>query len=287
MTSDNSLSSGILYVVATPIGHLDDITFRAIQTLKTVDLVLAEDTRHSEKLLRHFGISTPLSSFHAFNETEKSKKVMELLAQGQSIALVSDAGTPLISDPGYPLIVLAKKNGFKVTPIPGACAITTALSVAGLPSASFIFQGFLPNQKKSRCKELEKLKAETRTIIFYEVPHRILSCLEDMASIFGPERLACLAREMTKCFESIELKSLHEHYQHLLTHPKEQKGEFVILIRGAEEQAIDQDLQLLQAKNLLKLLMKELPLKKAAQITAEFTGIKKNMLYEIGLKANT
>ena len=269
-----------LYIVATPIGNLDDITLRAIDTLKRVDLIAAEDTRHSGLLLQHLGIKARLYSLHDHNEQEKAQVLIEKLQAGLSIALISDAGTPLINDPGYHLVKACRENGIKVVPIPGACAAIAALSVAGLPSDKFIYEGFLPAKSKARQDSLASLITEPRTMIFYESTHRLLETLKDMQTIFGANKQIVLAKELTKTWETIVSFPVNELIDWLNQDASRQKGEFVLIVAGYTESNKDIDPK---AINTLKLLQKELPLKKAAAITAEIYGLKKNQLYQIGL----
>lgn len=269
-----------LYIVATPIGNLDDITLRAIDTLKRVDLIAAEDTRHSGLLLQHLGIKARLYSLHDHNEQEKAQVLIEKLQAGISIALISDAGTPLINDPGYHLVKACRENGIKVVPIPGACAAIAALSVAGLPSDKFIYEGFLPAKSKARQDSLASLITEPRTMIFYESTHRLLETLKDMQTIFGANKQIVLAKELTKTWETIVSFPVNELIDWLNQDVSRQKGEFVLIVAGYIESNKDIDPK---AINTLKLLQKELPLKKAAAITAEIYGLKKNQLYQIGL----
>ncbi|MCX8701000.1 16S rRNA (cytidine(1402)-2'-O)-methyltransferase [Gilliamella sp. B2840] len=269
-----------LYIVATPIGNLDDITLRAIDTLKGVDLIAAEDTRHSGLLLQHLGIKAKLFSLHDHNEQEKVHILIEKLQSGLSIALISDAGTPLINDPGYHLVKTCRENDIKVVPIPGACAAIAALSVAGLPSDKFIYEGFLPAKSKARQDSLASLITEPRTLIFYESTHRLLDTLKDMQTIFGADKQIVLAKELTKTWETIVSFPVNELINWLNQDPSRQKGEFVLIVTGYTEVNNDIDPK---AINTLKLLQKELPLKKAAAITAEIYGLKKNQLYQIGL----
>ncbi|OTQ28350.1 16S rRNA (cytidine(1402)-2'-O)-methyltransferase [Gilliamella apicola] len=269
-----------LYIVATPIGNLDDITLRAIDTLKRVDLIAAEDTRHSGLLLQHLGIKARLYSLHDHNEQEKAQVLIEKLQAGLSIALISDAGTPLINDPGYHLVKACRENDIKVVPIPGACAAIAALSVAGLPSDKFIYEGFLPAKSKARQDNLASLITEPRTMIFYESTHRLLETLKDMQTIFGADKQIVLAKELTKTWETIVSLPVNELIDWLNQDASRQKGEFVLIVAGYIESNKDIDPN---AINTLKLLQKELPLKKAAAITAEIYGLKKNQLYQIGL----
>lgn len=274
------MTTGILYIIATPLGNLEDLSPRAQETLKKVDKIAAEDTRHSRPLLTHFGINTPCISLHEHNEAQRSQQIIELLKQGLSIALISDAGTPAISDPGFRLVQAIHQERIKVVPIPGPCALTTALSAAGLPSSRFIFEGFLSPKASARQKQLTALKNETRTLVFYEAPHRILETIEDMVSIFGEERIAVIARELTKTFETIRQGTLLELKQFLIADPHQQKGEFVILVEGAIELPKNQE----QSLAVLDLLLKELPVSQAVKLAAQITGEKKSWLYPIALE---
>ncbi|MBX3709333.1 MAG: 16S rRNA (cytidine(1402)-2'-O)-methyltransferase [Gammaproteobacteria bacterium] len=272
---------GTLYIVATPIGNLQDITLRAIEVLKAVDRIAAEDTRHSMPLLKHFSISKPCISMHEFNERERLKIILEYLQQGESIALISDAGTPLISDPGFHLVREAKALDIKVVAIPGPCAAIAALSVAGLPTDKFTFEGFLPPKMEARRHRLALLLHENRSMIFYEAPHRLLSVLQTMTEIFGQSRKAVVARELTKLHESVRggtLASLMEYYQ---LHDNELRGEFVVLVEGINEK-VSESKEVIP-ENVLDILLEELPLKQAAMLASKITGERKNVLYEMAL----
>ena len=270
--------TGTLFIVATPIGNLDDITFRAIETLKSVDLVLAEDTRHSQKILSHFNIKTPISAFHDYNEREKCKTIVNKLKQGDSIALISDAGTPLISDPGYVLVSVAKKNSIKVAPIPGPSALIAALSVSGVPSDSFSFFGFLPSKQNARIKALRMFTSRPETIIVYESPKRILATLADMLFVFGKEREICLAKELTKTFETVLTTNIPSLIDYISSDPSHQKGEFVILISStAKKGKLEFDQQL---DKLLPVLCSEMGPSKAAKLATKITGIDKKYCYQ-------
>ena len=231
--------------MATPIGNLGDITLRAVETLNKVDLIAAEDTRHSQRLMSHLGVSTRLLSLHEHNEREKSQTIIDKVKEGQNIALISDAGTPLISDPGYFLVKLAQEQGVKVVPIPGVSAVVTAISVSGLPSDRFVFEGFLPAKSGNKQRVLELFKFESRTVIFYESPHRIVDTLETMITVFGEQRRLVLARELTKTFETIKGDSLGQLCEWVKNDANQQRGEFVVLLEGAvdipEESVVDQD----------------------------------------------
>ncbi|MBJ9975747.1 16S rRNA (cytidine(1402)-2'-O)-methyltransferase [Pseudomonas sp. S75] len=275
-------TAGTLYVVATPIGNLDDMSARALKVLAGVALIAAEDTRHSVRLLQHFGIDTPLAACHEHNERDEGSRFITRLLAGDDVALVSDAGTPLISDPGYHLVRQARAAGVRVVPVPGACALIAALSAAGLPSDRFIFEGFLPAKTAGRRARLEQVKEEPRTLIFYEAPHRILECLQDMQAVFGDERPALLGRELTKAFETLKGLPLGELREFVAADPNQQRGECVVLVAGwtapAGEQAVSSE-----ALRVLDLLLAELPLKRAAALAAEITGVRKNILYQAAL----
>ena len=273
--------TGILFIVATPIGNLDDITFRAVQVLKSVDIVLAENTRHSKKLLLHLDISKTIRAFHEHNEREKTKAIISEIRSGKSIALISDAGTPLISDPGYFLVAQAKKEGLKVVPIPGPSALITALSASGLASDSFTFLGFLPSKQTARVKLLKSLVGRTETSIFYESPKRILATLTDMHRIFGDSREVCLAKELTKVFETIQTGSISNLIDYLTIDQNHQKGEFVILISANDK--IDIAEAETQLDSLLPILCAELGASKAAKLAAKITGIDKKQCYKRAL----
>ena len=270
--------TGILFIVATPIGNLDDITFRAVEILKSIDIILAEDTRHSKKLLKHLNIAKPIRAFHEHNEREKMKATIGELHSGKSIALISDAGTPLISDPGYFLVAQAKKEGLRVVPIPGPSALITALSASGLASDSFTFLGFLPSKKTARVKLLKSLVSRTETSIFYESPKRILATLTDMHSIFGGSREVCLAKELTKLFETIQTDSIPNLIKYLNIDKSHQKGEFVILVSANDK--IDIAEAEAQLDSLLPILCAEMGASKAAKLAAKITGIDKKQCYK-------
>lgn len=263
---------GFLFIVATPIGNLNDITARAIETLSKVDLIAAEDTRHSRRLLQHLGINTPLVALHEHNERADSSKLIDQLVQGKSIALISDAGTPLISDPGYHLVHTARQQDITIVPIPGPCALITALSASGLPTDRFVFEGFLPVKTGARQHRLTELQYEPRTLIFYESPHRVIETLQDMQTILGNDREVVMARELTKVFESIVAGKLDALIQRLINYPEQQRGEFVILVKGEPQQ---KELLHSEAKRILEILLAELPLKQAVSLGIKITGLKK------------
>ena len=274
--------NGTLYIVATPIGNLGDITQRALDTFAQVDLIAAEDTRHSGLLLSHYGIKKPFFALHDHNEQQKAAVLVEKLQQGLNIALISDAGTPLISDPGFHLVRHCRQAGIKVVPLPGACAAITALCASGIASDRFCFEGFLPAKTKSRCDKLAEVADELRTLIFYESTHRILDTLEDMQKMLGADRYVVMAREMTKTWETIYGDTLENLIAWLNEESNRIKGEIVLVVEGKPEQA-DEAFSA-QAVKLLGLLCQELPLKKAAAIVAETFGYKKNALYQYGLE---
>ncbi|MDP3846403.1 MAG: 16S rRNA (cytidine(1402)-2'-O)-methyltransferase [Pseudomonas sp.] len=282
LSSAQSSAAGTLYVVATPIGNLDDITARALRVLREVSLIAAEDTRHSARLMQHFGIGTPLAACHEHNEREQGSHFIARLLSGADVALISDAGTPLISDPGYHLVRNARAAGIQVVPVPGPSALITALSAAGLPSDRFIFEGFLPAKTAGRRARLEQVKEEPRTLIFYEAPHRILECLEDMQLVFGGERLALLARELTKTFETLKGLPLSELATWVAADPNQQRGECVVLVAGWPAPEGEEALSV-EALRVLDLLLQDLPLKRAAALAAEITGVRKNLLYQAAL----
>lgn len=272
---------GLLYVVATPIGNLEDITYRAVRVLSEVDLIAAEDTRHARKLLRHFGIATEMTAFHDHNELDKIPKLLNLLRQGKCIALISDAGTPLVSDPGFKLVRALHAAQIPVVPVPGPCAAITALSVAGLPTDRFAFDGFPPAKPAARDAFFSERKNDPRTLIFYETPHRIAASLRAMVNAFGKQRQAVLARELTKKFESIRYATLGELREWIGTDKDQLRGESVVIVHGAEvrvDQAIGPE-----TERVLRILLRELPVKQAAALAAEITGRKKRALYRFAL----
>ncbi|WP_375741550.1 16S rRNA (cytidine(1402)-2'-O)-methyltransferase [Pseudomonas boanensis] len=285
MTLSSALGSapGTLYVVATPIGNLDDISARALRVLREVALIAAEDTRHSTRLLQHFGIETPLAACHEHNERDQGGRFLARLQAGEDVALISDAGTPLISDPGFHLVRQARAAGIPVVPVPGACAVVAALSVAGLPSDRFIFEGFLPAKAVARRGRLEQIKEEPRTLIFYEAPHRLLESLEEMRAVFGGARPAVLARELTKTFETIKGASLDQLCEWVAADSNQQRGECVVLVGGWQVPEGEGALSA-EALRVLDLLLGEMPVKRAAALAAEITGVRKNLLYQAALE---
>lgn len=272
--------TGTLYIVATPIGNLEDITLRALRILKEVDIIAAEDTRHTQKLLSKYNIRTPLTSYHDHNKEEKGPVIVAKLLEGENVALVSDAGTPGISDPGYFLINLAADRKIKIVPIPGATAAVAALSISGLPTDRFVFEGFLPSKQTGRRKRLMELKNEQRTLVFYEAPHRIINAIEDMLSILG-DRKAVVTRELTKIHEEAMRGSLSEILDRL--NKGIFKGEFTIIIHGAVERPEDQHIDTAQyLKNLIQ--HRGLSRKEAVAAAAEELGLPKKEVYKESLK---
>ena len=278
MIHSSASTSGTLYVVATPIGNLNDISLRAIETLRTVDKILCEDTRHSKHLLTHLGIQKPLVALHAHNENDKSESILEGLRAGQSYALISDAGTPLISDPGYPLVRAARQADITVVPIPGACAFITALSAAGIPCDTVSFFGFLPAKSKARQEKLASLIDINHTLVFYESTHRILACLEDCGTIFGEDCELVVVKELTKTFEHFvqgPLSTIQAWFAADFAHIK---GEFVVIIPARISNSTQQS-----GEQILKILLEELPLKHAVNLAAKISNSAKNELYQLAL----
>lgn len=273
-----------LYIVATPIGNLADMSFRAIDILKSVDYIAAEDTRHSARLMQYYAITTPMLAYHEHSGDSQTEKVLGLLQEGKSVALISDAGTPLISDPGYRLVEKAQTLEYPVVPVPGPSAIIAALCASGLPTDHFSFQGFLPAKKKARVDLLKALSQDSQTLVFYEAPHRILECINDMHEIFGPNRRITLARELTKTFETIKQKSLAEMLQWVQADLDQQRGEIVLIVEGAA--SLKQTVIGSRALALIDLLLEELPPRQVSKIVAGHYAIAKRDVYEyvIGLK---
>jgi 16S rRNA (cytidine1402-2'-O)-methyltransferase len=279
MTYSLATEIGRLYIVATPIGNREDITHRALNTLTFVDLILAEDTRHSAQLLTSLGIKNKLESLHAHNEHKKNQHLIDKLLAGKSIALISDAGTPLICDPGYMLVKLAREKNIPVIPVPGACALITALCAAGIPCDSFLFLGFLPAKQSARKAKLESLSTQPHTLIFYESKHRILECIEDLGQVYGEECELVLAKELTKTFECFIHGRLTEIKKWLLEEPGHKKGEFVLILPPCPKLPEPED-----QEHLLKVLLGELPLKQAVSIACKLSPATKNELYELALR---
>ena len=283
MTEFNTIKTkNTLYVVATPIGNLGDITLRALEILKGVDAIAAEDTRHTSGLLSHFGISKKLIAVHEHNEHQSAEKLLAQLNAGDNIALVTDAGTPGISDPGAVVVDFVRKAGIKVVPIPGASAVIAALSASGIAQNGFLFYGFLPASGAARRKALDALKAQTVTLVFYEAPHRIVESVNDMANVLGEERRVTFAREITKTFETIYSCNLGDAKAWLEADTNQQRGEFVLLIEAAEIKAAEEFSE--ETIRVLTILLADLPLKQAVKLAAEISNEKKNDLYEFALQ---
>ena len=273
----SSVQPGCLWVVATPIGHRDDLSARAIESLRAVAVIAAEDTRHSRPLLVHHNIDTPMIALHEHNERDAVEAIVRRLQAGEDVALISDAGTPLISDPGFRLVRAARAAGIRCIPVPGACAAIAALSVAGLPSDRFVFEGFLPAKAAARRSRLQELAGDARTLIFYESSHRVAESLADMRDIFGAAREAVLARELTKMFETVLGEPLVELAARVAADPDQQRGECVLLVAGRGEEA---DAKLIEGQRIFAILREELPPAKAAKMAAAITGAPRKLLYE-------
>ena len=267
---------GQLYVVATPIGNLADMTHRAVTLLQAVDVIAAEDTRHSAPLLAHYGITTQMTALHEHNEVHKAGQLVEQMLSGLDVALISDAGTPLLSDPGYRLVDAAHTAGIDVVPLPGACAAIAGLSASGLPCDHFIFEGFLPAKKSKRQKCLMDLAAEDKTLVLYESVHRIRDCLDDLLEVFGPDRVMTMARELTKTYETIHRGTIQAVRDEVYAHPAKVKGEFVLMVAKAPKQVAAMTPE---QHRLLGLLLEELSPSKAAHVVAKFTGQKRESVY--------
>jgi len=267
-----------LYIVATPIGNLEDISYRAVRILSEVDLIAAEDTRHSRVLLSHYNITTPLQAFHAHNEAQMEGRMLERIAAGQSIALIADAGTPLISDPGYRLVKAAREAALPVFAVPGPSALTAALSVAGLPPDRFAFEGFLPAKAAARRKKLEALRHETRTLVFFESSHRIAAAVADLTEIFGGQREVAVCRELTKKFETVLRYPLAELNRQLAGDANQSRGEFVVIVAGHEE---SQDTALSGAHRMALALLEFLPASQAARVAAQLNNVPRRAIYQL------
>lgn len=272
---------GELYLVATPIGDMTDIAPRALGILNTVDIVAVEDKRRSSRLFSHFGIKTPMISYHDHSEEKQVKKIIDELLCGKSVALISDAGTPLISDPGYKLVNAAKNKSIKVSPVPGPCALIAAISASGLPSDRFIFEGFLPPKSIARISKIQNISTDYRTIIFYEAPHRILETLIDMIKVIGPSRKIVLARELTKTYETFISGTLEGVLEIIEKDLNQQKGEIVIVLAGADYS--EKKIEAQDSKRILSVLLEELPLKQAVSLGSKITGVQKNIFYKLAL----
>jgi 16S rRNA (cytidine1402-2'-O)-methyltransferase len=266
-----------LYVVATPIGNLGDIVPRAVEILQSADLVAAEDTRHSAPLLKHFGIKTPIMAYHDHSDAGALARIERCIAEGGAVALISDAGTPLISDPGYRLVRHAHEQGWKVVPVPGPCAAVAALSVAGLPTDRFHFEGFLPVKSGARQSRLQALAAAAETLVFYEAPHRVVETVADMRDTFGGDRLAVLGRELTKAFETVLRMPLSELADRVAADPDQSRGEIVLLVEGAAETEVEITPEIAR---MLEILAEMMPPRQAAGLVADAFGHRKKILYE-------
>jgi 16S rRNA (cytidine1402-2'-O)-methyltransferase len=276
-------SGGVLYIVATPIGNLADISQRALDILKSVDLVAAEDTRHSQKLLAHYGINQQMMALHEHNERERANEIINRVLSGQSIALISDAGTPLISDPGYFLVRMAHDANLRIVPVPGASAMVTALSAAGLPTDHFWFEGFLPAKSAARSKRLAELQQQPATIVFYEAPHRLLETVSAICEAFGGSRRIALLRELTKTYETVMQKSCEEMRAFIELNPEQQKGESVLVVEGNTQPKGEQYSAQVEIEHLLAALLRVMSVREAARTAAELTGHPKNSLYQQAL----
>ncbi|SHK71809.1 16S rRNA (cytidine1402-2'-O)-methyltransferase [Marinobacter antarcticus] len=277
-------SGGTLYIVATPIGNLEDLSSRAAKVLSEVAVIAAEDTRHSGRLLQHLGINKPLIALHDHNERGRVKSILDQLLAGADVALISDAGTPLISDPGYVLVREARAEGVRVSPIPGPCALVAALSAAGLPTDRFLFVGFLPAKRTGRRTALDELRKEISTLVFYESPHRILDTVSDIMEVMGAHREIVLGREITKTFETFYSGEAAQVLSALTDDPHGSRGEFVVMVRGADKAESGLMAGALDVDQLLSLLIAELPVKKVAKIASGLTGLGKNELYQRALE---
>ena len=275
------MSDAVLYIVATPIGNLGDMTPRAVEVLQSVALIAAEDTRHSGRLMAHFNIKTPMISVHDHNERQRLQTILDKLSAGENIALISDAGTPLISDPGFYLVRGVRDAGFKVVPVPGCSAVITAMCAAGVPTDRFIFEGFLPAKRTGRQQQLALIKSEERTVIFYESTHRIIETLNDMVEVLGADRYVVMARELTKTFETIHGDKVSDLLVWMEQDHNQQKGEFVLIVQGVEPKK--EEGFSAETLHVLETLLGELPVKQAAALAAKLTGEKKNALYQEAL----
>jgi 16S rRNA (cytidine1402-2'-O)-methyltransferase len=278
------MPTATLYLVATPIGNLDDMVPRAVKVLQSVDAIAVEDSRHSGKLLQHFNISKPMIPYHDHNEREAAERILHLLQQDKRVALISDAGTPAIADPGYRLVRLAHQQGVRVESIPGPCAAIVALAGSGLPSDRFLFNGFLPAKQQARQSALKQLCSETATLIFYEAPHRLSDTVRDMAAVLGGEREVCLARELSKHYETLWLTTLAELDRAISEKRVQERGEMVLVVAGNPAEPVDDS----EAQRVLEILLKDLPVKQASALASQITGVAKRELYQraLALKAD-
>lgn len=281
-----SNTNGVLYIVATPIGNLADISLRALDVLKTVDVIAAEDTRNSKVLLNHYAINTSMTAYHEHNEDSKGKYLLEKLSAGESIALISDAGTPLINDPGYTLVEKVKQAGFAVVPIPGSCAIIAALSSAGIATDRFSFEGFLPRTSGARQTVFEQYQKRQGTLVFYESSHRILKCMGDVAAVYEPTHKMSIARELTKTYETIVTGTVEEIHESVSSDSNMQRGEFVVMIEGFDKKQHKEDGLSVDDIDVLKTLLTECSVKTAVKLAVQLTGQSKKELYKAALELN-
>jgi len=272
------MSQAGLYLVATPIGNLEDISYRAVRLLSEVDLIAAEDTRHSHVLLSHYNITTVVQALHEHNETQVAGRILDRISNGEAVALISDAGTPLISDPGYKLVRAAREADLPVYSVPGPSAVTAALSVAGLPPDRFAFEGFLPSKAAARKNKLQELCRETRTLVFFESSHRIEASINAMAEIFGPQRLVALCRELTKKFETVLRSSLADIAKKLAEDRNQTRGEFVIVVDGYES---NEEEALSDASKMATALLEYLPASQAARVAAKLNDVSRREIYQL------
>lgn len=277
------MAFGTLYIVATPIGNLQDITHRAVEILSTVAVIAAENTRHTATLLQHYGIQTPCVAYHGHSDVKVTDRLLQRLTAGESMALVSDAGTPLISDPGYKLVQQVRARGIAVAPIPGPCAAIAALSASGLPTHGFLFVGFLSSKTAAKTQQLEKMANETVPLIIYEAPHRLKATLQSIREVMGEQRLVVLAKEITKCYEQFFTGTGVECLRWLEEDPQRLRGEWVVMVAGQWAKSPGKGVSA-EGQRVLGLLIEHLPLKRAAQVTAKITGDSKNSLYEWAVK---
>ncbi len=280
LESQLSMNQGTLYVIATPIGNRADMSERAISVLKQVDLIAAEDTRHSKNLLQHYSINTPMQAYHDHNEEQATVKFIQQLIEGKNIGLISDAGTPLMSDPGYRLVRAAHEASISVRSVPGACAAIAALSVSGIATDKFLFVGFPPHKSVARQHFYSEYENHSSTLIFYESSHRILASVKDLQLVFGGDRRVVLAREITKLFETIHNTTLGELVEWIEADKNQQKGEFVLILEGLEQQVSSLDASV---QSILKILLAEMSVTQASRIAAKICGVKKNQVYKIAL----
>lgn len=279
MLDSHSSSSGTLYIVPTPIGNLADMVPRAIEVLQSASVIAAEDTRHSAKLLQHFQIDTPMQAYHDHSDQHRVEQLLQVLVRGDDLALISDAGTPLVSDPGFRLVREARERGIRVCPIPGACAAIAALSASGLPSDRFSFEGFPPAKSGARSNYFTELAQDPRTLVFYESPHRIEASLIDLAGAFGADRELVLAREISKAFETFLYGSVSEVLAKVSADANQRRGEIVLLVRGFQKEVSKEQVSVEAQRVMQILLADKIPTKQVAALASKITGEKKNKLY--------